>query len=170
MESPVITAVMPTYGRKDVVFERGEGNYLYATDGRRYLDFTSGIAVTILASQIKDFGGLRLASAEPGPLIPKLAVLAQALPTLNPMAVAIGVATLITAVVGLSIGIILIAQARGRAIAAGALAEVRARESRYELLMQQILRLRLTPHFSGWSADAWETFSIGSRCTFRRAL
>src|SRR5436190_18519576 len=44
----VITAVMPTYGRKDVVFERGEGNYLYATDGRRYLDFTSGIAVNAL--------------------------------------------------------------------------------------------------------------------------
>jgi acetylornithine/N-succinyldiaminopimelate aminotransferase len=39
---------MPTYGRKDVVFERGEGNYLYATDGRRYLDFTSGIAVNAL--------------------------------------------------------------------------------------------------------------------------
>ena len=35
---------MPTYGRKDVVFERGEGNYLYAADNRRYLDFTSGIA------------------------------------------------------------------------------------------------------------------------------
>ena len=44
----MITAVMPTYGRKDVVFERGEGNYLYATDGRRYLDFTSGIAVNAL--------------------------------------------------------------------------------------------------------------------------
>ena len=41
---------MPTYGRKDVVFERGEGNYLYATDGRRYLDFTSGIAVNALAT------------------------------------------------------------------------------------------------------------------------
>src|SRR5258708_19953960 len=39
---------MPKYGRKDVVFERGEGNYLYATDGRRYLDFTSGIAVNAL--------------------------------------------------------------------------------------------------------------------------
>src|SRR5262252_1065589 len=48
MEGPVITAVMPTYGRKDVVFERGEGNYLYATDGRRFLDFTSGIAVNAL--------------------------------------------------------------------------------------------------------------------------
>jgi acetylornithine/N-succinyldiaminopimelate aminotransferase len=44
----VITAVMPTYGRKDVVFERGEGNYLYAADGRRFVDFTSGIAVNAL--------------------------------------------------------------------------------------------------------------------------
>lgn len=44
----MVTAVMPTYGRKDVVFERGEGNYLYATDGRRFLDFTSGIAVNAL--------------------------------------------------------------------------------------------------------------------------
>jgi acetylornithine/N-succinyldiaminopimelate aminotransferase len=48
VEGLVITAVMPTYGRKDVVFERGEGNYLYAADGRRYLDFTSGIAVNAL--------------------------------------------------------------------------------------------------------------------------
>ena len=39
---------MPTYARKDVVFERGEGSYLYATDGRRYVDFTSGIAVNNL--------------------------------------------------------------------------------------------------------------------------
>src|SRR5258708_23566138 len=35
--------------------------------------FTAGIAVTILASQIKDLFGLRLAGAEPGPVIPKLA-------------------------------------------------------------------------------------------------
>ncbi len=40
--------VMPTYARADVVFERGEGAYLYATDGRRFLDFTCGIAVTAL--------------------------------------------------------------------------------------------------------------------------
>ena len=52
--------------------------------------FTSGIAVTILASQLKDFAGLSLQSAEPGPLLPKLAVLFQALPTLNPMAFAAG--------------------------------------------------------------------------------
>jgi acetylornithine/N-succinyldiaminopimelate aminotransferase len=44
----VISAVMPTYGRWDVAVERGEGCYLYATDGRKFLDFTSGIAVTSL--------------------------------------------------------------------------------------------------------------------------
>jgi len=44
----VISAVMPTYNRADVAFERGEGAYLFAVDGRRYLDFASGIAVTAL--------------------------------------------------------------------------------------------------------------------------
>jgi acetylornithine/N-succinyldiaminopimelate aminotransferase len=44
----MIPAVMPTYARADIAFERGEGAYLYATDGRRYLDFASGIAVTAL--------------------------------------------------------------------------------------------------------------------------
>jgi acetylornithine/N-succinyldiaminopimelate aminotransferase len=44
----VIPAVMPTYARWDVVVDRGEGCYLYATGGRKYLDFTSGIAVTSL--------------------------------------------------------------------------------------------------------------------------
>lgn len=39
---------MPTYNRADVSFERGEGVYLHATDGRRFLDFGSGIAVTAL--------------------------------------------------------------------------------------------------------------------------
>ena len=43
--------------------------------------FTSGIAVTILASQMKDLFGLKLAGAEPGPVIPKVAALAQAWPT-----------------------------------------------------------------------------------------
>jgi acetylornithine/N-succinyldiaminopimelate aminotransferase len=44
----MITAVMPTYARADIAFERGEGAYLYAGDGTRYLDFASGIAVTAL--------------------------------------------------------------------------------------------------------------------------
>jgi len=42
----VIPAVMPTYARWDVEVDRGEGLYLYATDGRKFLDFTSGIGVT----------------------------------------------------------------------------------------------------------------------------
>lgn len=41
----MISAVMPTYGRTDVIFERGEGTYLYDTHGKRYLDFGTGIAV-----------------------------------------------------------------------------------------------------------------------------
>jgi len=53
--------------------------------------FTCGIAVTIAASQLKDLGGLRLAAGEPGPLIPKLAALASALPTLAPATLALGV-------------------------------------------------------------------------------
>jgi acetylornithine/N-succinyldiaminopimelate aminotransferase len=41
-------AVMPTYARQDVVFERGEGPWLIATNGDRYLDFASGVAVNAL--------------------------------------------------------------------------------------------------------------------------
>lgn len=48
MESVVIPAVMPTYNRVDIAFDRGEGAYLYAQDGRRFLDFGGGIAVTAL--------------------------------------------------------------------------------------------------------------------------
>jgi SulP family sulfate permease len=53
--------------------------------------FTCGIAVTILASQLKDLAGLRLTGAEPGPLIPKLMALMHALPTVNPTTLAIGI-------------------------------------------------------------------------------
>ena len=42
----MIPATMPTYARIDLDFERGEGAYLYDDEGRRYLDFGSGIAVT----------------------------------------------------------------------------------------------------------------------------
>ena len=41
-------ALLPTYRRADIAFERGEGPYLYATDGRRYLDFAAGVAVNSL--------------------------------------------------------------------------------------------------------------------------
>jgi acetylornithine/N-succinyldiaminopimelate aminotransferase len=44
----VIAPVMPTYGRADYVFERGEGAYLFTETGERFLDFGCGIAVTSL--------------------------------------------------------------------------------------------------------------------------
>ena len=42
------SAVMGTYARQDIVFERGEGSWLIARSGERYLDFASGVAVTAL--------------------------------------------------------------------------------------------------------------------------
>jgi len=44
----VIPALMPTYNRADLAFERGEGAYVWTDDGRRFLDFGSGIATTSL--------------------------------------------------------------------------------------------------------------------------
>ncbi|WP_372786289.1 SulP family inorganic anion transporter [Phenylobacterium sp.] len=55
--------------------------------------FTCGIAVTIGASQLKDLGGLRLIAPEPVPLLPKLAALTSALPSLAPAALALGVSS-----------------------------------------------------------------------------
>jgi len=40
--------LLPTYARVDLAFERGEGVWLVATNGERYLDFTSGVAVNAL--------------------------------------------------------------------------------------------------------------------------
>ena len=40
--------ILPTYARVDLAFERGEGAWLIATNGDRYLDFASGIAVNAL--------------------------------------------------------------------------------------------------------------------------
>lgn len=41
-------ALLGVYRPQGPIFERGEGSWLIAEDGRRYLDFTSGIAVTAL--------------------------------------------------------------------------------------------------------------------------
>ena len=40
--------VLATYRRAPVVFVRGEGSYLFDGEGRRYLDFISGIGVVVL--------------------------------------------------------------------------------------------------------------------------
>lgn len=41
-------AFLKAYGRYDIVLEKGDGVYLYDTQGRRYLDFYSGIGVNSL--------------------------------------------------------------------------------------------------------------------------
>ena len=40
--------LLPVFARVDLAFERGEGVWLTATNGERYLDFTSGVAVNAL--------------------------------------------------------------------------------------------------------------------------
>jgi acetylornithine/N-succinyldiaminopimelate aminotransferase len=44
----MIPALMPTYNRADLAFERGQGAWLWTTDGRRFLDFGAGIATSSL--------------------------------------------------------------------------------------------------------------------------
>ena len=56
--------------------------------------FTTGIAVIIFVSQIKDLLGLTLSGAEPGPILAKLEAMAVALPTFNPAAVALALLTI----------------------------------------------------------------------------
>jgi acetylornithine/N-succinyldiaminopimelate aminotransferase len=46
--SPQQTHIMGVYNRAPVAFERGEGVWLYDTDGRQYLDCVAGIAVNAL--------------------------------------------------------------------------------------------------------------------------
>jgi acetylornithine/N-succinyldiaminopimelate aminotransferase len=45
---PMTSHLLPTYARADLAFERGEGAWLVASNGERYLDFGSGVAVTAL--------------------------------------------------------------------------------------------------------------------------
>jgi len=44
----MISALLPNYARADLAFERGEGAWLFTVDGRRLLDFGSGIATASL--------------------------------------------------------------------------------------------------------------------------
>lgn len=41
------SALLPTYARAELAFERGNGAWLTSTDGRRFLDFAAGIAVNV---------------------------------------------------------------------------------------------------------------------------
>lgn len=44
----MISHVLPTYNRAPIAFDQGEGAWAIATDGSRYLDLGSGIAVNVL--------------------------------------------------------------------------------------------------------------------------
>ena len=44
----MIENLMDTYKRYPISFSKGEGSWLYDSDGRKYLDFAAGIAVNVL--------------------------------------------------------------------------------------------------------------------------
>lgn len=48
-------ALLHTYNRYQVVFEKGDGVYLYDMDGKKYLDFVAGIAVFALGYNNKEY-------------------------------------------------------------------------------------------------------------------
>ena len=50
MTNAPMPSLLPVYKRAAVEFERGEGAYLFDRDGRRYLDFGTGIAVSCWAT------------------------------------------------------------------------------------------------------------------------
>ncbi len=43
-----MNALANNYNRRKIAFKNGKGSYLYSTDGKKYLDFLSGIAVNTL--------------------------------------------------------------------------------------------------------------------------
>ena len=47
--------LLHTYNRYQIVFDKGDGVYLYDLDGKKYLDFFAGIAVFALGHHYKDF-------------------------------------------------------------------------------------------------------------------
>lgn len=48
-------ALLHTYNRYQIVLDRGEGVYLYDTDGKKYLDFCAGIAVFALGYHNQEY-------------------------------------------------------------------------------------------------------------------
>lgn len=48
-------ALLHTYNRYQVVFDKGDGVYLYDMEGKRYLDFVSGIAVFALGYHNEEY-------------------------------------------------------------------------------------------------------------------
>lgn len=50
--------LLPVYARPEFVLSHGKGSYLWDTEGRKYLDFSAGIAVNALGHA--DEGVLRV--------------------------------------------------------------------------------------------------------------
>lgn len=72
------------------------GSYIRYIPHPVLVGFTAGIAVIILASQIRDLLGLTLPGREPAALVPKLQALAGALGSVNPAALGVSVLTIAT--------------------------------------------------------------------------
>jgi SulP family sulfate permease len=115
--------------------------------------FTSGIAVIIFASQLKDLFGLRLAGAEPGPLVAKLAALGRAAGTADPATVAVAALSIGTILVVRRLRprwpAFLIAAALATAVAAGLHLPVATIASRFGAIPDSLPRPALPP--AGWA-------------------
>ena len=59
----MITPVLPTYNRAPMAFVKGEGSWLTAEDGKRYLDLGAGIAVNALGHANPDLVAARTEQA-----------------------------------------------------------------------------------------------------------
>ena len=70
------------------------GTYIKYIPHPVIVGFTAGIAVIILASQLRDLFGLTLAGKEPAAFLPKLEALGRRAGTFNPAAVAVAAGTI----------------------------------------------------------------------------
>jgi acetylornithine aminotransferase len=59
--------LLPVYARPDFVLSEGKGSYVWDTDGKKYLDFSAGIAVNSLGHA--DEGVLKVLSDQAGKLL-----------------------------------------------------------------------------------------------------
>lgn len=48
-------SLLHTYKRYEIILDKGEGVYLYDTEGKKYLDFAAGIAVFALGYNVKEY-------------------------------------------------------------------------------------------------------------------
>lgn len=70
------------------------GTYIKYIPHPVLVGFTTGIAIIIFASQIRDLLGLQLPGKEPAALVPKLEALSAAITTVNPAAIGLSVLTI----------------------------------------------------------------------------